>query len=85
MNPRVTAQNSTSVNLQVEGVGFNPNSVVRFDNTDLPTRFVSNTRLTAAIDSRMLRSPGSYSVYVVNPGSGGGISSVVYFLVNFRP
>jgi hypothetical protein len=84
MTPRVMGQGSPNVTLQIDGSGFTPRSVIRFDNSDLPTRFVSNTRLTATIDSQRLQNPGSFAVYVVNPGSGGGASSVIYFLVNFR-
>ncbi len=83
-SPRVARQGSPSVTVQIQGQGFTPKSVVRFDNTDLRTQVVSSTRLTATIDSRLLQILGSYGVYVVNEGSGGGTSNVVYFLVNFK-
>lgn len=72
-----------NVTLQIEGTGFGPKSVVRFDNTDLWTQFVSNTTLTAIIDARLLRNVGTYTVYVLNQGQAGSVSNGVYFLVNF--
>jgi imidazolonepropionase-like amidohydrolase len=84
LNPRATPQGSRNVTLQIEGTGFGPKSVVRFDNTDLRTQFVSKTRLTATIDARLLRNVGTYTVYVLNQGQPGGVSNGVYFLVNFQ-
>jgi hypothetical protein len=40
--------------------------------------------LKASIDPRLLRTPGTYALTVVNPGSGGGTSNTAYFLVDFR-
>ena len=73
-----------SVTVQLVGTGFSPNAVVRFDNSDLPTRFVSGTTLTATIDARLLRNLGTYAVYAVNPGVSGSVSNSLSFLVNFR-
>lgn len=84
LNPPVTRQGAQSVTLQVEGSKFNSKTVVRFDNTDLPTQFVSDTKLTATIDSRLLQNPGSYSVYVVNPGPGGSPSNAVFLYVDSK-
>ena len=83
LSPRVTPQGSRNVTLQIEGTGFGPKSVVRFDNTDLRTQFVSTTRLTATLDARLLRNVGTYTVYVLNQGHPGSVSNGVYFLVNF--
>ncbi len=84
LNPRATPQDGQTVTLQVEGTGFGPKSIVRFDNTDLRTQFVSDTRLTATLDSRLLRKIGTYTVYVLNQGSVGSVSNGVYFMVNFK-
>jgi imidazolonepropionase-like amidohydrolase len=82
--PRAARQGSGAVRLELTGEKFTPKSVVRFDTTDLQTRFVSDSKLTAVIDSDSLKSVGTYGLTVVNPGSGGGTSNVVYFIVNFR-
>ena len=84
LSPRLAPQGSQNVTLQIEGRDFTPKSIVRFDNTDLRTQFVSNTKLTATVGSRLLQNTGTYAVYVVNQGTGGSVSNGVYFLVNFK-
>jgi hypothetical protein len=68
----------------VEGVRFNSNSVVRFDNTELKTQFVSPTKLTAVVDSKLLQNTGSYAVYVLNPGTSGSPSNAIYLLIDSK-
>src|SRR5262249_26974073 len=82
--PRAANQGTTAVTLELTGEKFTPKSVVRFDTTDLQTHFVSDSKLTAIIDPRLLSKIGTYGVTVTNPGSGGGTSNVVYFMVDFR-
>jgi hypothetical protein len=71
------------VTIRVAGSRFNSRSFIRFDTTDLPTTFVSDSVLTARIDRALLQNVGTYAVTVVNPGSGGSPSNRAYFLVNF--
>jgi hypothetical protein len=82
--PKIARQGDAAVAIELTGEKFTSQSFVRFDTTDLPTRFVSPTRLSATVSADLLRSVGSYAVTVVNPGSGGGTSNVAYFVVNFR-
>ena len=82
VSPPVTQEGVGGVTLQVEGSRFRPNAVVRMDSTDLPTRYVSDTSLVATVDARLLRNPGSYSVYVLNPGSTGSVSNSIFLLVD---
>jgi imidazolonepropionase-like amidohydrolase len=83
VEPRAVRQEESSVTLRISGEKFNPQSFVRFDTTALPTQYLNDSGLTAVIDSHLLQ-PGTYAVTVVNPGSGGGTSNDVYFMVNFR-
>jgi len=84
MTPIKARQGDAEVTLQIGGRDFTPRSVVRFDMTNLRTQFISDSELKATIEPRLLQAPGSYSLTVVNPGSGGGTSNVAYFLVDFR-
>jgi len=84
ISPRIARQGDGAVKLELIGAKFTPQSLVRFDTTDLPTVFVSDSRLTATLDGALLRNVGTYAVTVVNPGSGGGTSNVQAFVVNFR-
>lgn len=83
--PRSAHQDGKTVELEIEGTKFAPNAVIRFDEASLPTRFVSSTKLTATLDSRLLkRHPGGYVLYVVNPGPNGNISAPGFFLVDLK-
>jgi len=82
--PKIARQGDASVTLELTGEKFTSQSIVRFDTTDLATRFISESKLSATIPQGLLRNVGTYAVTVVNPGSGGGTSEVKYFVVNFR-
>jgi imidazolonepropionase-like amidohydrolase len=81
--PRIGRQGDAGVTLDLTGEKFSPRSIVRFDTTDLATRFISESKLSATIPQGLLRNVGTYAVTVVTPGSGGGTSEVKYFVVNF--
>jgi hypothetical protein len=84
INPPLATQGAEDLTIQVEGVRFNSKSVVRFDNTDLKTQFVSPTKLTAVVDSKLLENTGSYAVYVLNPGTSGSPSNAMYLLIDSK-
>ncbi|HTQ97974.1 MAG TPA: amidohydrolase family protein [Candidatus Acidoferrum sp.] len=83
--PRSAREDGKTIDLEIDGTKFGQNAVIRFDEASLPTRFVSSTKLTATLDSRLLkRSPGGYVLYVVNPGLNGNVSAPAYFLVDLK-
>ncbi len=84
LTPIKARQGDQEVPLRIGGRDFTLRSVVRFDTTNLSTQFVSDSELSATIDRSLLQTPGTYALTVLNPGSGGGTSNVVYFLVDFR-
>jgi hypothetical protein len=84
LTPIIAKEGDAEITLTIGGRAFTPRSVVRFDTTNLRTEFISDSQLTATIDRRLLRTPGTYALTVVNPGSGGGTSNTAYFLVDFR-
>ncbi len=67
MNPATAKGAGQKITLEIAGVRFNPKSIVRLDNRDLPTQFVSATKLTATVDGSLVQKPGAYAVYVDNP------------------
>jgi imidazolonepropionase-like amidohydrolase len=81
ISPSSAKEGTQSVTVQLDGIRFNPKSVVRIDNKDLPTQFVSATKLTATVESSLLQKAGSYAVYVANPGPGGASNNVYLFVV----
>lgn len=82
--PEITREGGASLEIELTGKKFNRQSVVRFDTADLPTKFVSESKLTATVHGSLLKTPGTYAVTVVNPGPSGGVSSRLYLIVNFR-
>jgi imidazolonepropionase-like amidohydrolase len=84
MTPRIARQGDPDLAIQITGEKFTPQSIVRFDNTDLKTQFVSDSKLAAIINSSLLQKVGTYAVTVLRPGSGGGTSNSLYFIVNFK-
>lgn len=84
ITPKVATEGAAELTIEIIGKKFNRRSFVRFDTSDLPTQFVSESKLTAKINPALLRTYGTFALTVVNPGSGGGTSNAVYFLVKFR-
>ena len=84
MAPVMAREGDAQVTLRIGGRDFAPDAVVRLDQTNLDTQVVSDAELVATIDRHLLRTRGTYPITVVNPGSGGGTSNTVYFLVDLR-
>jgi imidazolonepropionase-like amidohydrolase len=84
MAPVMAREGDAEVTVRIGGRDFTPGAVVRFDRSTLQTQFVSDSELVATINRRLLQSHGTFAMTVVNPGSGGGTSNTVYFLVDFR-
>ena len=82
--PKIARAGGRGVNIEVTVRKFNLRSMIRFDTTDVPTTFVSDSKLTATLGGDLLKEVGTYAVTVVNPGSGGGASNVYYFVVDFE-
>lgn len=64
--------------LTIDGENFTGNSVVRWNNIEKPTSYVSSTRITATISQADLATAGPAAVTVVGPG---GTSSPATFIV----
>jgi hypothetical protein len=80
ISPATVKEGTPTVTLQLEGIRFSPKSMVRIDNRDLPTQFVSATKLTATVEAQLLQKAGAYALYVVNPGPGGASNNVYLFV-----
>ncbi len=80
-SPVNTASLSPDFTLTVTGTKFIPGALVRWNDQDLATRFVSNSRLTATVPATNLRGSSIAQVTVVNPAPGGGSSGALGFTV----
>jgi hypothetical protein len=68
LTPQTAVVNSGAFSLQVDGVGFTSNSVVRWASSNRVTTFVSPTRLNAAITAADVSVIGNFAITVTDPG-----------------
>lgn len=75
-----------AVTLSISGTGFIAGAAVYIDAVAVPTTFVSDTSLTAAIPAASTVDPGDHSIYVENtPGASITRSNVLYFKIDQVP
>jgi hypothetical protein len=79
--PDQTAAGGAGFTLGVNGSGFVPASVVRWNGSDRPTTFESSSELSASISAGDLAGGGEIEVTVFNPAPGGGESTPATFAV----
>lgn len=79
--PSSAIAGSAPIPLVVLGSAFDVSATVQFNGADLPTTFVSNTKLTATIPANALVAPGTASVTVANPSPSGGLSAPSNFFI----
>ena len=75
LNPFVNGQ------LLVNGLNFVASSVVRWNGSDRPTIFSSDSQLTAQISASDIAVAGTAGVTVFNPAPGGGSSNTSTFTI----
>jgi hypothetical protein len=66
----------------VEGTGFVPDSILRWNGHDLPTTFLDETHLSADVLPGLASAPGTASLTVTNPEPGGGESEALQVVVS---
>lgn len=82
MSPDALAANAQQIpELILKGENFTEQSQVLFNDRVLPAKFYSETRLGVTLRRDLLPTPGIYSLAVIRPGSGGGVSNSLYFIV----
>src|SRR5262245_4769984 len=81
LSPNFALVGGAAFTLTVNGTNFANNSVVRWNDSDRPTTFVSATRLTAAIPATDIATMGTASVKVFTPAPGGGTSNALPFFI----
>jgi len=80
LSPVDTIAGGGSLDVDVFGANFISGAVVRVNNANHPTLFVSSGQLTVTIGVNDTQNPATLSIVVANP-SGGGVSSAVSFTV----
>jgi uncharacterized protein (TIGR03437 family) len=81
LNPSFANIGGQAFTLTVTGTGFVNNSVVRWNDSDRPTTFVSATQLRAAIPATDIAAAGTANIRVFTPAPGGGATNALPFLI----
>ncbi|HLY63276.1 MAG TPA: SBBP repeat-containing protein [Terriglobia bacterium] len=85
LSPAGANPGSAGFTLTVSGSNFVSNSVVRWNQGDRQTTFVSSNQLQAAITAADVASSGTAQVTVFNPSPSGGTSNIVNFTISSGP
>jgi uncharacterized repeat protein (TIGR01451 family) len=80
--PNAAVAGEPAFTLAVNGSGFIPGSVMRWNGAERPTTFVSSSQLTADIPAADIALAGTAEVRVFNLGPGGGLSNAATFTIN---
>ena len=83
LSPASTSVGASTFTLTVNGSGFVPASVVRWNGSDRTTTFVSGTQLRATIAAADVASIGTAQVSVFNPQPQGGTSNAQPFSIQY--
>ena len=71
--------------LTVTGEDFVSGSRVRLNSRELPTEFLSSSKLSAQLTAANVSKPGEYRVTVFTPAPGGGLSNAMKLFVEPEP
>lgn len=71
--------NSGEKVVTINGKGFTPNSIARFDGSNRPTAFIDSSRLQMKVLASDLKNAGAHRISVLNPN--GGFSNAVAYNV----
>ena len=85
IEPDLVVAGGTAFTLMLKGQGFSSLSEVLWDDSPLPTHFVSSTTLQAEVTEANTTEAGSVQVRVRNPSPGGGMSSAEVFTIEAPP
>ena len=81
VTPNSAAASSPSATISITGANFVPASVVKWNSSTLATSYISPTHLTATVPPANMAKAGAFTIKVVNPAPGGGISKAASFKV----
>lgn len=84
LSPASAEAGGADLTLSVEGGGFVPGSIVRWNGGDRTTTFVSSTQLEASISATDIQTGGTAEVSVFNLSPGGGTSNTLLFFTFLR-
>ena len=85
LSPSSAFAGAIQVNVQVNGTGFTPQSLVTVGINNHTPAFISGNALEVSLSTTDLTSAGIFPVAVVNPPPGGGASNTIPFTITNAP
>jgi len=82
--PSHIAAGGPDFRLLIQGLGFGPDSVVRWNGADLQTAFLDTAYLEAIVPAAFTAEEGQAIVQVFNPGPDGGASNIWQYEIYSR-
>lgn len=82
ISPNSRMAGAAAFTLTVNGTDFIASSVVRFNNSNRVTTYVSGTQLQTQITEADISTAGTADISVFNPAPGGGTSAATTFTIN---
>src|SRR5438094_6533797 len=81
LSPSTASEGSPDSTITVNGTNFSSTSVVQTDGNTLATSFSNDTQLQATLPASLLAEEESLSITVFTPGSSGGTSNALPFVL----
>ncbi|MFN0124907.1 MAG: hypothetical protein ACKV2V_30755 [Blastocatellia bacterium] len=81
LSPNSTVIGSDDLVMTVNGSNFVSGAIIRWNNVDRPTTFVSSSQLSTLARSEDLLAAGTANITVFNPAPGGGLSNTATFQI----
>ncbi|MGC4046260.1 MAG: hypothetical protein QM758_20920 [Armatimonas sp.] len=85
LSPATATVGSGEVTVQINGSGFQPGSIARWQNQVLPTTPVSPTVLMARIPANLLTKTTTANITVLNPGTVASTNALPFRVTNATP
>ena len=85
LSPAGAVAGAGAFTLTLNGTGFVPSSVARWNGADRPTTFVNSTQVRAAMSASDIASVGTAQLTVFSPAPGGGLSEARSFAIGQAP
>jgi hypothetical protein len=82
ISPNVANVSDSAKTVTINGNGFTPNSVARWNGSNRPTIFIDSSHLLIQLSASDLRGSSGRYINVFNPAPGGGYSDSAFFTIN---
>jgi len=86
LTPNSALVGASDITITISGSNFATNATVNWNaanGTALASTWVSSTQMTATIPASLLTAAGAQTIYVTNPGAGGGSTSGTPFTITY--